>query len=86
MMGARRALLYMPGDELRKIHKSTTLGVDAVCMDMEDGVAVNRKTEARQRSGQGAFALEGKMVDAPVMKVAQGVLSRTWAAGINLSS
>jgi citrate lyase beta subunit len=53
---------------------------------MEDGVAVNRKTEARQRSGQGAFALEGKMVDAPVMKVAQGVLSRTWAAGINLSS
>jgi citrate lyase beta subunit len=47
-MRARRALLYMPGDDLKKIHKATTLDVDCVCMDMEDGVAVNRKIEARQ--------------------------------------
>jgi citrate lyase beta subunit len=46
-MHSRRALLYMPGDDRRKIEKSTTLGVDCICMDMEDGVAVNRKTEAR---------------------------------------
>lgn len=46
-MRARRALLYMPGDELRKITKATTLGVDCICMDMEDGVALNRKSEAR---------------------------------------
>jgi citrate lyase beta subunit len=37
----------MPGDDRRKIEKSTTLGVDSICMDMEDGVALNRKTEAR---------------------------------------
>jgi citrate lyase beta subunit len=37
----------MPGDEMRKIQKATTLGVDCICMDMEDGVALNRKTEAR---------------------------------------
>jgi citrate lyase beta subunit len=37
----------MPGDDRRKIEKSTTLGVDCVCMDMEDGVAITRKTEAR---------------------------------------
>jgi citrate lyase beta subunit len=37
----------MPGDDRRKIEKSTTLGVDCICMDMEDGVAINRKTEAR---------------------------------------
>jgi citrate lyase beta subunit len=37
----------MPGDDRRKIEKSTTLGVDCICMDMEDGVAVSRKTEAR---------------------------------------
>ena len=37
----------MPGDDRRKIEKSTTLGVDCICMDMEDGVAVNRKAEAR---------------------------------------
>ncbi len=45
---ARRALLYMPGHDMRKIQKSITLGVDSICMDMEDGVASNRKTEARE--------------------------------------
>jgi citrate lyase beta subunit len=38
----------MPGDDRRKIEKATTLGVDCICMDMEDGVAVNRKAEARE--------------------------------------
>jgi len=47
-MRARRALLYMPGDDRHKIEKALTLGVDCVCMDMEDGVALNRKTEARR--------------------------------------
>lgn len=46
-MHSRRALLYMPGDDRRKIEKSATLGVDSVCMDMEDGVAISRKSEAR---------------------------------------
>lgn len=38
----------MPGDDRRKIEKATTLGVDCICMDMEDGTAVNRKAEARE--------------------------------------
>lgn len=46
-MRARRALLYMPGDELHKIRKGASLDVDCVCLDMEDGVALNRKAEAR---------------------------------------
>ena len=46
-MHSRRALLYMPGDDQRKIQKATTLGVDCICMDMEDGVAITRKVEAR---------------------------------------
>ena len=37
----------MPGDDLYKITKATTLGVDSICMDMEDGVAFNRKDDAR---------------------------------------
>lgn len=37
----------MPGDDRRKIEKSTTLGVDSICMDMEDGTAINKKAEAR---------------------------------------
>lgn len=46
-MPSRRALLYMPGDDWKKITKAITLGVDCICMDMEDGVALNRKAEAR---------------------------------------
>ena len=46
-MHSRRALLYMPGDDRRKIEKSTTLGVDSICMDLEDGTAINKKVEAR---------------------------------------
>jgi citrate lyase subunit beta-like protein len=46
-MHARRALLYTPGDDRHKIEKAATLGVDCICMDMEDGVAPNRKVEAR---------------------------------------
>ena len=37
----------MPGDDWKKITKSITLGVDCICMDMEDGTAISRKAEAR---------------------------------------
>ena len=47
-MHSRRALLYMPGDNWKMITKSITLGVDSICMDMEDGTAVNKKAEARE--------------------------------------
>ena len=43
----RRCLLYMPGDSRRKIEKAVTLGVDCICMDLEDGVAVSQKAAAR---------------------------------------
>jgi len=46
-MHSRRALLYMPGDDWKKITKSLALGVDCICMDMEDGTAINKKAEAR---------------------------------------
>ena len=46
-MRSRRALLYMPGDNWKMITKSITLNVDSICMDMEDGAAVNKKAEAR---------------------------------------
>lgn len=46
-MRPRRCLLFMPGDNLKKIQKGLSLGVDVVVMDLEDGVALNRKAEAR---------------------------------------
>ncbi|MFZ2358071.1 MAG: CoA ester lyase [Anaerolineae bacterium] len=44
----RRAMLFMPGDSLRKIEKAIGLGVDSIVMDLEDGVAFNQKAEARR--------------------------------------
>lgn len=46
-MRVRRALLFMPGDDRYKIEKGAALAVDSVIMDLEDGVALNRKAEAR---------------------------------------
>src|SRR3972149_5111843 len=57
-MRARRALLYMPGDDLYKIRKATGLGVDCICMDMEDGVATNRKVQARTTIREALNTLE----------------------------
>src|SRR3974377_164838 len=46
-MRPRRCLLFMPGDDLKKIQKGISLGVDSIVMDLEDGVALKRKVEAR---------------------------------------
>lgn len=46
-MRVRRALLFMPGDDRRKIEKGAALDVDSIIMDLEDGVALNRKADAR---------------------------------------
>ena len=47
-MRARRALMYVPGDDMHKIEKAAALGADTLMLDIEDGVALNRKAEAAQ--------------------------------------
>jgi citrate lyase subunit beta-like protein len=39
--------MSVPGSDPRKIHKATTIGADSVVLDLEDGVAWDRKGEAR---------------------------------------
>ena len=39
----RRALLYVPGDDQRKIDKTKSVQADCVVLDCEDGVAANKK-------------------------------------------
>ena len=39
--------MYVPGNDERKIKKIPSLGADCVCLDCEDGVAVNMKEAAR---------------------------------------
>jgi len=45
---SRRALFYVPASDEKKIKKATTLAADCICLDLEDGVATNRKQEARE--------------------------------------
>lgn len=47
-MRARRALLYMPGDDEKKITKAAGLAVDSVVMDLEDSVSMVCKNTARE--------------------------------------
>jgi citrate lyase beta subunit len=39
--------------------------------------------ESSQKEGKGAYALDGKMIDMPLLKNAQKVLERAKAAGKN---
>jgi citrate lyase subunit beta-like protein len=43
----RRSLFSCPGADERKIFKAQSLGVDALVLDLEDGVAMDRKDDAR---------------------------------------
>lgn len=57
-MRARRALLYVPGSDQRKLEKAAGLEVDSVCMDLEDGVALGQKAAARATVAQALRALD----------------------------
>ena len=46
-MHARRALLYVPGDDRHKLEKALNCAADCACLDLEDGVSQNRKAQAR---------------------------------------
>ncbi len=48
----------MPGNDWRKIQKATTLDVDSVCLDLEDGVALQRKPEARESLARAFTSLD----------------------------
>lgn len=39
----RRALMYVPGDDKRKLRKAIQLEADCIALDLEDGVAMNKK-------------------------------------------
>ncbi|ROT80989.1 putative citrate lyase subunit beta-like protein [Penaeus vannamei] len=43
----RRAVLYVPGSDERKLKKIPSLGADCIVMDCEDGVALSKKAAAR---------------------------------------
>lgn len=54
----RRALLFIPGDSMRKLVKGAALNADSVILDMEDAVAFNQKAAARQTVLQALTTLD----------------------------
>lgn len=47
-----RSMLYVPGDDDRKLAKVDTSGADAVVLDLEDSVAAPRRPAAREKVRQ----------------------------------
>ncbi|XP_015683481.1 citramalyl-CoA lyase, mitochondrial isoform X2 [Protobothrops mucrosquamatus] len=71
----RRAVLYVPADDVRKIQKIPTLNVDCAVLDCEDGVALNRKFIEKC-----AWHLQGRTLIEPInfipfVETAMGLLN-----------
>ncbi len=68
------------------IHPAQVQPIQAAFTPGPDAIAQARRLleahAAHQASGLGAFALDGKMVDAPIVKAAQHVLAKARAAGL----
>ncbi|XP_017326295.1 citramalyl-CoA lyase, mitochondrial isoform X2 [Ictalurus punctatus] len=60
----RRAVLYVPGNDERKLRKLTSLSVDCAVLDCEDGVALNKKFVDRFQQ-----RLKGRMLMEPIRLV-----------------
>jgi citrate lyase beta subunit len=53
-----RSLLFAPGDDVRKLNKAALSNADAVILEMEDGVALDRKIVARQTIREAALSID----------------------------
>lgn len=54
----RRSLLFAPADDMRKLTKAAGLPVDGVILELEDGVAPDRKAPARANVAQALRSLD----------------------------
>uniref|UniRef100_A0A2P2IEL8 Citramalyl-CoA lyase, mitochondrial n=1 Tax=Hirondellea gigas TaxID=1518452 RepID=A0A2P2IEL8_9CRUS len=75
----RRAVLYVPGSDKRKLAKIPSLAADCVVLDCEDGVAISQKTAARETIKStlesGAVSFAGKDCSVRVNSVSSGLCS-----------
>lgn len=47
-----KSLLFVPGDDAKKLAKGLVSGADVLLLDLEDSVSLDRKAEARRLCGQ----------------------------------
>src|SRR5436190_21267412 len=52
MIRPRRSLLFMPGSNARALEKARNLAADGVILDLEDSVAPDAKSMAREQIAQ----------------------------------
>src|SRR5690348_10665783 len=60
-----RSWMFVPGDRQRMIDKAMTLPVDAIMMDIEDGVAPAEKENARRQIGASLAAITDRLKREP---------------------
>jgi citrate lyase subunit beta/citryl-CoA lyase len=82
----RRSALYVPGSNPRALEKARTLDADVLIFDLEDGVAPDRKTEARDNVvaalKAGRYAAEAVIrVNAPTSRVGAADLKAAARSG-----
>ena len=84
---ATRAM-HMGYSGKQAIHPRQIEPINAVFTPTPEAIASARRLvnayQEYQKNGVGVFALDGKMVDAPILKAAENVLARASAAGINV--
>jgi citrate lyase subunit beta/citryl-CoA lyase len=73
----RRSVLYMPGSNARALEKAKTLPADCLILDLEDAVAPDAKTTARQQVADAVAA--GSFGSREVIVRING-LDTTWGA------
>ena len=44
----RRSILWVPGDQPRKLARAAQAGADVVVLDLEDGIAIDRQEVGRE--------------------------------------
>ncbi|MGI9407550.1 MAG: HpcH/HpaI aldolase/citrate lyase family protein [Hyphomicrobiaceae bacterium] len=77
-----RSLLFVPGDSERKLAKAAASGADALILDLEDSVAPDRKTAARETTA--AFLASGDRTSSPRLCVRiNGLDTDHWQHDLN---
>ncbi|XP_059695271.1 citramalyl-CoA lyase, mitochondrial isoform X2 [Haemorhous mexicanus] len=71
----RRAVLYVPADDEKKIRKIPSLNVDCAVLDCEDGVALNRKFSDKFLHHLKGRTLVEPMNFIPFVETAMGLLN-----------
>jgi citrate lyase subunit beta/citryl-CoA lyase len=79
-----RSLLFVPADDERKLHKALASGADALIIDLEDSVALDRKAQARRIAADFIRAQAGAGARPRLIVRVNGLTSRLTDADLDV--